>query len=352
MTGTTPTVSSDYKPSSSSAVARAPGWVWVVIGLLGGAAASMAWYIAHLPLGARVTQQPTSATTVTPSPAAGASATSPLAFAPKTSPAGGAKEGLKDPLRDREPIQEAAAIKEGKGEGKVADKTATEPTPSYDFYHILQDNNGGNNPAGGMDTRRDGNQDRAKPPAVMAKLGSPDPNHRDAAHEPSRDGKMARDTGHKRDEPGKDQTKDHKPVQEASGRKPLQEPVAAHKPTPEPTGTKEGQAGHKTQEGLAKEPNREAPHREAAKAAVPEPATSAYIIQAGAFRTPQEADRLRARLALIGLESSVQIVGRGGDEVWHRVRLGPYRNFNQADTVQRRLRQEGISASLSKESHG
>jgi cell division protein FtsN len=87
-----------------------------------------------------------------------------------------------------------------------------------------------------------------------------------------------------------------------------------------------------------------------AKEKTKESAVAAYMVQAGAFHTPQEADRLRARLAFLGLESSIQTVGVGTPEVWHRVRLGPFRDFNQAAHVQQRLRQEGISTTLSRES--
>lgn len=77
--------------------------------------------------------------------------------------------------------------------------------------------------------------------------------------------------------------------------------------------------------------------------------TMAYMLQAGAFRTPQEAERLRALLAFMGLQSTIRIVGVGTAEVWHKVRLGPFSDFHQATQVQQRLRQEGISAILSKE---
>jgi cell division protein FtsN len=103
-----------------------------------------------------------------------------------------------------------------------------------------------------------------------------------------------------------------------------------------------------------KEPTKESAKKEKAKESAKErtkeSAGAVYIVQAGAFHTPQEADRLRARLAFLGLESSIQTVGVGTSQVWHRVRLGPFRNFNQATHIQQRLHQEGISSTLSRES--
>jgi len=50
-----------------------------------------------------------------------------------------------------------------------------------------------------------------------------------------------------------------------------------------------------------------------------------YILQAGSFRGQDDADKLKATLALLGFEASVQKVTINR-EAWHRVRLGPYAN--------------------------
>ncbi|MEM7255026.1 MAG: SPOR domain-containing protein [Pseudomonadota bacterium] len=57
-----------------------------------------------------------------------------------------------------------------------------------------------------------------------------------------------------------------------------------------------------------------------------------YFIQVGAFRRPNEADRLRAELALVGLEAEIQT-----SQDWHRVRLGPYRDVAALDHDRRRI---------------
>lgn len=50
-----------------------------------------------------------------------------------------------------------------------------------------------------------------------------------------------------------------------------------------------------------------------------------YILQAGSFRNRSDADKLKARLALLGFEASIQSVTVNRED-WYRVRVGPYRN--------------------------
>ena len=50
-----------------------------------------------------------------------------------------------------------------------------------------------------------------------------------------------------------------------------------------------------------------------------------YILQAGSFRNRGDADRLKAQLALLGFEASIQSVTVNRED-WHRVRVGPYKN--------------------------
>ena len=50
-----------------------------------------------------------------------------------------------------------------------------------------------------------------------------------------------------------------------------------------------------------------------------------YVLQAGSFRNRSDADRLKAQLALLGLEASIQSVNVNRED-WHRVRVGPYKN--------------------------
>ncbi|HHB12543.1 MAG TPA: SPOR domain-containing protein [Chromatiales bacterium] len=72
-----------------------------------------------------------------------------------------------------------------------------------------------------------------------------------------------------------------------------------------------------------------------------------YILQAGSFKRYGEADALKARLALMGLHASIQKV-KVGETVYHRVRVGPFPSFAQAEQAQRRLRQASVDSLLMK----
>lgn len=89
-----------------------------------------------------------------------------------------------------------------------------------------------------------------------------------------------------------------------------------------------------------------------APAPVPTPAptqqadTSERVyLQLGAFQDPAEADNLKARLAFMGFEASVQRVDTDKG-VLQRVRIGPYASAQDADGVRAKLAQEGIESSV------
>ncbi len=77
--------------------------------------------------------------------------------------------------------------------------------------------------------------------------------------------------------------------------------------------------------------------------ALPVDRAGAYILQAGSFRSPADADRMRAVLALQGIESKVQKVAVDND-TWHRVRIGPVTNLKALDETRRKLREAQIDA--------
>ena len=79
---------------------------------------------------------------------------------------------------------------------------------------------------------------------------------------------------------------------------------------------------------------------------VAKPSNSAgYILQVGSFRKYQEADSLKAKLALMGVESNIQKV-RVNNGTWHRVRVGPYRDREQLSRIRDRLRNNNVNAML------
>lgn len=73
-----------------------------------------------------------------------------------------------------------------------------------------------------------------------------------------------------------------------------------------------------------------------------------FFIQTGSFQNAADADNMKARLALMGLEASVQSRDLGEKGVWHRVRVGPYRDVEELNRVRGVLKQNGIDAALVK----
>jgi len=97
--------------------------------------------------------------------------------------------------------------------------------------------------------------------------------------------------------------------------------------------------------------------KEAAKAAVKgqpgqpgqtEAAKGVYFIQAGSFQNPADADNQKAKIAILGFESSVEPTALPDKGTWYRVRLGPYTTLDELNRVRRTLSQSGIDASLVK----
>jgi len=95
----------------------------------------------------------------------------------------------------------------------------------------------------------------------------------------------------------------------------------------------------------AEEPVTEQQMKQAAKAGAH---AENFLLQVGAFQNPAEADNLKARLALIGIEASVEPVDQAEKGTWYRVRVGPYTKVEEINRVRQTLAQNGIDASLVK----
>jgi cell division protein FtsN len=70
-----------------------------------------------------------------------------------------------------------------------------------------------------------------------------------------------------------------------------------------------------------------------------------YFVQAGAFRTPEDAEAQRAKLTLIGVEAKVTEREQSGRTVF-RVRAGPFDTKDAADRVKERIDSGGMEAAL------
>ena len=68
-----------------------------------------------------------------------------------------------------------------------------------------------------------------------------------------------------------------------------------------------------------------------------------YVLQAGSYRNQSDADRVRAQLALQGIDARVQRVAVDAD-VWHRVRIGPVTRLEDLNKLRKQLQAAEIDA--------
>jgi hypothetical protein len=68
-----------------------------------------------------------------------------------------------------------------------------------------------------------------------------------------------------------------------------------------------------------------------------------YVLQAGSYRNPADADRVRAQLALQGIESNIQKVTVDND-TWQRVRIGPVTDLAELNKLRKRLAAAEVDA--------
>jgi len=74
---------------------------------------------------------------------------------------------------------------------------------------------------------------------------------------------------------------------------------------------------------------------------VPETRRGTYVLQAGSYKNFSDADRIRAQLALQGIESKVQKVSVDSD-TWHRIRIGPMTSLKELNEVRAKLRKADV----------
>lgn len=74
----------------------------------------------------------------------------------------------------------------------------------------------------------------------------------------------------------------------------------------------------------------------------------AFYLQAGSFQNAPDADNLKARLALVGIEAAIQTTSLPDKGVYHRVRIGPYSDVEELNRIRTVLKQNGVDAALVK----
>lgn len=68
------------------------------------------------------------------------------------------------------------------------------------------------------------------------------------------------------------------------------------------------------------------------------------ILQAGSFSNASDAEKLKAKLALLGVEANVQSANIPDKGVWYRVRLGPYKSAEEMNHARNFLKQNGVES--------
>jgi len=76
--------------------------------------------------------------------------------------------------------------------------------------------------------------------------------------------------------------------------------------------------------------------------------SDSYFLQVGAFEKEDDADNMKAKLALQGFEAVVQTAEIPSKGVWHRVRVGPLSDVDQINKIRGDLILNGFNADLIK----
>lgn len=77
----------------------------------------------------------------------------------------------------------------------------------------------------------------------------------------------------------------------------------------------------------------------------PSPApTGSYFLQVGSFRNGEQAERFKAELAMLGMQTSIQKVTINNKDTYHRVRVGPFGTLEELDKTRQRLKKQGIDS--------
>jgi cell division protein FtsN len=70
-----------------------------------------------------------------------------------------------------------------------------------------------------------------------------------------------------------------------------------------------------------------------------------YLVQAGAFRTPEDAESQRAKLGMLGMDAKITEREQSGRTVY-RVRVGPFGNKDDAEKAKEKLDGSGFDTAL------
>ncbi len=89
-------------------------------------------------------------------------------------------------------------------------------------------------------------------------------------------------------------------------------------------------------------PARQSPGDDSGEKSAPASGSTRYVLQAGSFKRRNDADRLRARLLLMGLEVNVERVKMSAFDSRHRVLVGPFNSRRETAQVRNQLTSEKV----------
>lgn len=69
-----------------------------------------------------------------------------------------------------------------------------------------------------------------------------------------------------------------------------------------------------------------------------------YVVQAGSFRNPIDADRRKASIAFLGIAAHIETVRKNDGSKLHRVRIGPVSGINKVKALRQRLQENNIQS--------
>jgi cell division protein FtsN len=103
------------------------------------------------------------------------------------------------------------------------------------------------------------------------------------------------------------------------------------KPTPKPLPPKTQHKPEQSEVQQVHKPDKSATDR------------TSYLVQIGSFRKASDAERLKAKLALLGIQARIQQVTVNG-KAYHRVRAGPYKGKQEVNKTRTRLSSNGLES--------
>lgn len=114
-------------------------------------------------------------------------------------------------------------------------------------------------------------------------------------------------------------------------------------PEPKPADQKQVDAGKSKSEKDKADKEKSEKDKADKEHALKEP----VYLQTGSYQNAADADGQKAKLAMMGVEASVQQVMLQ-DKVWYRVRLGPFKKAEELNAVRSDLSKQGIEANIVK----